>query len=56
MDHLQCAEECLKLAQRTNDPQYKKRLEGIAQELETMAAERAEQLAKVRYIRSGRRE
>jgi hypothetical protein len=28
MDHLQCAEECLKLAQRTNDPQYKKRLEG----------------------------
>jgi len=47
MDYLQSAEELRKLATRMEDLQYKKQLERMAQEFETLAAERAKQLANV---------
>jgi len=47
MDYLQSAEELRKLATRMEGPKYKKQLERMAQEFETLAAERAKQPAKV---------
>jgi len=47
MDYLQSAEKLRKLATRMEHPKYKKQLERIAQEFETLAAKRAKQLAKV---------
>jgi hypothetical protein len=43
--YLDMAEKCRDLASQVTEPQYKKQLERMAQKFETLAAERAKQLA-----------
>jgi hypothetical protein len=45
-DYLQHAEECRKVAKQMRNPQHKERLEGLAQEWEMLAKERARELAR----------
>jgi len=46
LEYLNIAEKCRNLASQATEPRVKKKLEGIARSLETLAARRAEQLSK----------
>ena len=45
-DYLKRAEECRKIAKQMRNSQHKERLEGLAQEWEMLAKERARELAR----------
>lgn len=53
--YLDLAEKCRKLAGQLTDLRHKKELEGIARSLETVAADRAKQLAKRARSKSSRK-
>src|SRR5262249_15952690 len=47
LEYLHIAEKCRNLASQATEPRVKKKLEGIARSLETLAERRAKQLGKL---------